>query len=481
MKAKRNEPCPCGSGRKYKHCCMQSNVRPFPTADPRMADPDWVRMRRTEGNLTVAVLEFGAEKLGRDLLTVASEEFEIPDWFPLDQAQLESFFIPWALFTWLPEGESRGPLALQYLERNASQLNQYEREFIRTVCAEPFSFFVITEVVEGKSLGLRDIFLERTFTVKEATASRLLRKGDVVFGRVVALEGQAIMVGMGSLALLPRQHLHLIDVRRDLIEWLQGEGLELDAGTLLDQDYEMRNVYFDAADHALHPCPPELRNTDGDPLTFVRLYYELKCSTEEAVEELKPLAGSAYQKAVRNDLVYDNEGKLVGATIPWHGRPRKGRKAMGTPVLGSLTIDRNLLTVEVNSENRARKIQARIEKRLGESAVYKRSLYESLEKKLEEMEESFGNEDKELKAANERMNSSPEIQALMKEQIEACREEWYETRIPLLHYETPVEAARTRLGRERLEALLNEIERRNERLEPHMRADIDAMRKRLGL
>lgn len=28
MKVGRNEPCPCGSGRKYKHCCMgrQSNT-----------------------------------------------------------------------------------------------------------------------------------------------------------------------------------------------------------------------------------------------------------------------------------------------------------------------------------------------------------------------------------------------------------------------------------------------------------------------
>lgn len=25
-KIRRNEPCPCGSGRKYKHCCMNSNT-----------------------------------------------------------------------------------------------------------------------------------------------------------------------------------------------------------------------------------------------------------------------------------------------------------------------------------------------------------------------------------------------------------------------------------------------------------------------
>lgn len=26
MKTGRNSPCPCGSGRKYKHCCLQKEV-----------------------------------------------------------------------------------------------------------------------------------------------------------------------------------------------------------------------------------------------------------------------------------------------------------------------------------------------------------------------------------------------------------------------------------------------------------------------
>ena len=32
MKVGRNEPCPCGSGKKYKHCCLGSKVIPFPGA-----------------------------------------------------------------------------------------------------------------------------------------------------------------------------------------------------------------------------------------------------------------------------------------------------------------------------------------------------------------------------------------------------------------------------------------------------------------
>ncbi|MGH6912329.1 MAG: SEC-C metal-binding domain-containing protein, partial [Geminicoccales bacterium] len=27
MKTGRNEPCPCGSGRKYKQCCLRKSAR----------------------------------------------------------------------------------------------------------------------------------------------------------------------------------------------------------------------------------------------------------------------------------------------------------------------------------------------------------------------------------------------------------------------------------------------------------------------
>jgi hypothetical protein len=35
----RNDPCPCGSGRKYKHCCLRKEVEArSPRTSPRIAD-----------------------------------------------------------------------------------------------------------------------------------------------------------------------------------------------------------------------------------------------------------------------------------------------------------------------------------------------------------------------------------------------------------------------------------------------------------
>jgi len=66
--------------------------------------------------------------------------------------------------------------------------------------------------------------------------------------------------------------------------------------------------------------------------------------------------------------------------------------------------------------------------------------------------------------------------------MEAQWENWYNDRIPALGDKTPLEAARTKSGRERLEALLLQFERMDERIpEPELRVDVAAMRKRLGL
>jgi hypothetical protein len=44
-KIKRNDPCPCGSGKKYKKCCMDK------ATTTKMIDFAWNRLRKTEGEV----------------------------------------------------------------------------------------------------------------------------------------------------------------------------------------------------------------------------------------------------------------------------------------------------------------------------------------------------------------------------------------------------------------------------------------------
>jgi hypothetical protein len=219
-KSGRNDPCPCGSGKKYKHCCKDREDQPSQTANHLWGDDsEWLKSRRTEGRLIMGILEFVA-RFWPGLLQEGANEFAGE--FELDDVHLESIFIPWVVFNWIPEPAERGSseravpeqqLGLEYLDENSGRLDAYEQAFIIMACTQPFSFFWVTEVVAGKSLRLRDIFLDRTLTVKEAQASKTLKRGDIIFARVVPLDGQAIVVGMGPTAIPPREHTGLLDMR----------------------------------------------------------------------------------------------------------------------------------------------------------------------------------------------------------------------------------------------------------------------------
>jgi hypothetical protein len=52
----RNDPCPCGSGRKYKHCCLA----PAASDDQRR-----VRVRRAEGHVVEALFAYALREFGK--------------------------------------------------------------------------------------------------------------------------------------------------------------------------------------------------------------------------------------------------------------------------------------------------------------------------------------------------------------------------------------------------------------------------------
>jgi hypothetical protein len=242
----------------------------------------------------------------------------------------------------------------------------------------------------------------------------------------------------------------------------------------------MRGIYLRLAEMVSNPPRPELTNTDGDPLNFVTLFFEIACSPQEALEDLKPLALPEFQDQVLENSLCDARGNLLKVSFDWLKRGNKSQKHWDNTILGTIKIDGKKLTAEVNSERRAKRIRSQVKKILGNRVTYQRSVYESIEQKLSEMDSRPPNPES-VKEIDD-LNSSPEVQALLAEHARAHWEAWYNQRLPALQNKTPIQAALTKAGRERLEALLCDFERRNELVsEPHLRVDVNAMRERLGL
>ena len=467
----RNEPCPCGSGRKHKRCCLAAGVE---------IDGQRYRLRHAEGIVVNAVLDHIRRRYGRDLIDAAWADFrglEAHEPTPSDESEFEQLFIPWLVFNWTadpddaetPDDWPDRPLALACLEREPSRFDTFARRFLEAACARPYSFYVVTRVERGRSLGLRDVITGREFDVLERQATAQAEAGLLLFTRVVPLDGAAIMVGGAPLLIPPTYRLRLIELREDM-----AAGGMPDESALHDWDIVLRETYFGIKHEVYHPRPPELRNTDGEPLLPTTLHFALACSPREAFDRLKSLALEASDEELLTDSTRDPAGELRAVRFPWLKRGNAQHRSWDNTIMGHIAIDASALVVEVNSERRAREVRAEVEKRLGDLAVLQTSVAEPLAPQLEE-----ARAEREPKG---RLEEPPEMRQALRHFIAEHWETWLDEKIPALRFETPREAVRSPEGRERLEALLAQFEWQGRRApEPELAPDVAALRARLGL
>jgi len=73
-----NDPCPCGSGKKYKKCCLRLQH------STQIGNLTRQKMRRTEGELIPKLIEHAVRFYGPESVTEAWLEFNLGDEVPKD-------------------------------------------------------------------------------------------------------------------------------------------------------------------------------------------------------------------------------------------------------------------------------------------------------------------------------------------------------------------------------------------------------------
>ena len=103
----RNEPCPCGSGKKYKRCCGAPKTDPLELAAGAV--------RAAQDSAETKVVRLLRHDFGDDAFDAAWDEFDLTEGC-LDPERDDEvdLFIPWALYDWEPwdqDRHSRRPLS----------------------------------------------------------------------------------------------------------------------------------------------------------------------------------------------------------------------------------------------------------------------------------------------------------------------------------------------------------------------------------
>ena len=308
MKVGRNQPCPCGSGKKYKLCCLNGD-------NVRVTGIAWRRMRRTEGKLGPLLGSHAVEHYGPQSLIEAWDEFTLWEDVPLDldepMLEFETAFQSWWVYQWIPDdtkrlGELRPPempVALHYLAKRGTRMDAFTRRFIEEACSQPFSFFIVRDVTPGVGMSIRDLLSKREFEVYERRASQELEKGSIIFSQVVTLDGDSILLGVAPYVIPPSYAGLFLDMREDLaFDGLKGVDL------LSECDFELRETYFDIRSDLLDPQLDQEIGDDPDALPV-----QTSTSTEG---DLAAVRGSLEARSLLAETPDDHWVAWLDASLP---------------------------------------------------------------------------------------------------------------------------------------------------------------------
>jgi len=443
-------------------------------------------MRRVEGELDRRLTEHLARHYGPGAVEEAWAAFTLWREPPasLDEwPEADSSFPPWLLYEWEPEQRERPDgvvrpamsVAEHYAEHQGPRLDSYERRYIEAVRSEPVTFYLVKATVPGREIALRDILRRREVTVRERQASATLRPGEILYTKVVSLDGEAVMLG-GAPYAIPGGYFNEVVALRERI----AAHNELDAATLRDFHFELRELYLDLRAAILDTTPPDVHNTDGEPLQLTRLDYDLECPPQDAFTALLPLTQEGDAGAFADEIERDGTGALVAARLPWLRPGNRQNPHWPNTILGEIEIRGRRLTVRVNSQARADAIRDEIATRLGPRASQKGVVIESVAQMMAAAVARRGSGAAPGRSREADAPQPPEIKALVARMSAEHWRTWPDIPLPALGGRTPREAAATPDGRERLEVLLLEFASR-EGMPGAMTPDIAALRRELGM
>src|SRR5579872_5228039 len=205
-KAGRNDACPCGSGKKYKHCCLNKSAESPETL--------WARVRDGHSHLAEELMEFGCQKFG-PFLEDAWQDFHVKfECEPFDPESPEiGVFFHYFLCRWNPnligddenDPPGAGLIAQRFLRRRAGKITPLERQLVEQYIAQPMSFYEVLSSRPQQGMLLREILTGQQVDVREHSASKQLQTGDIVFAQMSLLPGVATM-GFSALLLIPPAH-----------------------------------------------------------------------------------------------------------------------------------------------------------------------------------------------------------------------------------------------------------------------------------
>lgn len=369
MKVGRNDPCPCGSGKKYKKCCMEKDMK----ESVEITREDAYRLERVV--LEKAFHFIKTPKYHQDLDESRNlffdvhpdEELDITSIKPMDSNN----YMLWFMCDYSLKEERTNPLHL-FMDREVKNLTENQRKMAHILA---HSHLVLYDPVrsdeETGSLTLRNLFVFQGVEIQDEMLSSMAGK-NVFFGlRIVEFEG--VKFSAGDIYVYPEELKEnvLLSLKNQLVD--PKAIVPPSAEDLLKKKGYIFNHIQMMLDHT-HPVkekerteteekPPEKEKTEEPEVSLARAHF--------MVDDYEKV------KQILNDLDIiklekERDGKVIYTMSKTPARALAGEKD------GIIHLGRRKLIFETKNNNCFEEYRNNLGKKL---KPYVKYMYDDVEKR----------------------------------------------------------------------------------------------------
>ncbi|PIV24155.1 MAG: hypothetical protein COZ69_12180 [Deltaproteobacteria bacterium CG_4_8_14_3_um_filter_45_9] len=473
-KVGRNDPCPCGSGEKYKKCCLNKD-------EARRSEKTSATSKEIE--LRDKLISFSSkERYRKDFERAHHLFYRKPFVEPLILEEKEetdfAFFLEWFIHDFsLKNGLT---IVEEFYKEKKEKFSDEERSLVEYEMASILSFYEVISVTQEIGLRLKDLFTGEELDILEVKGSLTAVKWDVILARVIRMGSVNKLAGV--VELIPRRNKgQILSSIRKLWEKFKEE-----TGSVEWSSFAKSNAFL------IHQIIED--QSPFEPIFVTEEHHRIISS--KAVFDVKDFQMVRYRLNQEFDFIIDQEEEGGKSQWTWLKRGKskdweikesekgsmilksemlRGKGELRWTSLGTVTLTPKKLELWCISKERLDRGKITLKEVLGDDIQHRIDTYEDMVKKAMEGARRG--------SSVEQDEMPEEFYPYFSKEMEEFVKKWIDEKIPALDGKTPREAVKTPEGREKVEELLkgweNMEERRRKTGEPYI--DINILRQMLNL
>lgn len=469
----RNDPCPCGSGKKYKNCCLLKDEA------VNLENFKYEKYLQIRSSAAGKMLNIAADKLNISAPQVISfladspifDNIDIdPSSYSKEQAIIFQYLFNSFLLYAYPFDDINDFLWKHCLSNYYNKFDPAEISFLESLNNSIAGFFQAKETDCKKFLvTAEDIFTSKIYKIMDKGMSSGAVKHDIFCGILVPYNNDIYIVEGGTPIIFPPiEKTYIKETVKLLYKYnkkkLRGAGEEIFSKFLNLYPLVIYRVALDFYYNTVDKPLPKFVTTDKEELVFSKTFYKLS-DRDEVKNKLLKIEDFEIREENKKETV-----------ISWHNEKNT--------ILGTIFLSDKELCFETNSKERLTKWKAKIKKIPIKLIRTEYIDYQSI------LEEKLKNPTLEVADTEKENNNIPEesLKEFALDWWDKYYNDWINQKIPALNNKTPLEAVKTKDGSQKVKDLIDDYE--NKALHAIKTSgggnmqkyfDADELRKRLNL